>query len=159
MLYTENFGPSPKFQVLAATTPRGGSGYRKGRQCCVAQSTNRPWGRRNGGWRRFRCDGKQHRIPPPGRTSTVKTGLVGWDCRIQRLHFCRGVKPFPTSVLIRHYTIWWWGSSSTSIVIKRPNTPCSTTTTNKPPSNSNKSLTSSNYHHLLNLYPTKTQTK
>ena len=33
VLYTENFGHSPKFQVPAATIPWGSNGYRKGRQC------------------------------------------------------------------------------------------------------------------------------
>ena len=35
-----------------------------------------PGGRRNGAWRCFRFDGSQHRIPPPGRTPTIKTNLA-----------------------------------------------------------------------------------
>ena len=36
---------------------------------------------------------------------------VGWDCRIHRLHFCRGVRHPQWVSWIWHKTIWSWGSS------------------------------------------------
>ena len=36
---------------------------------------------------------------------------AGWDCRIYRLHLCRGVRPPERVSWIWHITVWWWGSS------------------------------------------------